>query len=392
MRRPAADVLGDAGVHRLDDAGGAAHVADLGRALHGALPVDEAGGVGKRAFGRCALQRGEGGGGEPVVVHLDAGAEPVEAARGELAGEVVHRVALGRLHVVVGVADDVGVGEPGGALGAGGVLAAAEPDRVAGRRHDDGLVDVERPAVVAGQPVHVRGVADDQELDALRLHRGAGAGEAVGVLGGGEAGVGFGTGFLGVRPGAGVLQHAGEAHRDMGAADVADRVPVADLGGGEHLLHLAAEGAELGGEAELGHHLQDDAGDLDVEPLADLAQRPVAVIALISCTKAMLRRRKARASPSAQRVALGDHLADAVEIGGGARDRVELAEQRRELHAQAVDLGELLDVDVGDDGADAMHRADQPLGLEPGQHPAHRRPADRELLASSSSESRAPGG
>ena len=95
----------------------------------------------------------------------------------------------------------------------------------------------------------------------------------------------------------------------------------------------------------------------------------------------MLRRRKARASPfGQQRVALGDHVADAVEVGGGARDRVELAEERGELHAQAVDLGELLDVDVGDDGSDAMHRADQPLGLEPGQHPADRRAADRELL------------
>ena len=33
-------------------------------------------------------------------------------------------MALGRLDVVVGIADDVGVGQPGGALGAGGVTAA----------------------------------------------------------------------------------------------------------------------------------------------------------------------------------------------------------------------------------------------------------------------------
>ena len=105
-----------------------AHVADLGRALDRALPVHEAGGVREAGVREVALQRGEGGGGEPVVVHLDAGAEPVEAALGEDAGEIVHRVALGRLHVVVGVADDVGVGQPGGALGAGGVLAAAVPD------------------------------------------------------------------------------------------------------------------------------------------------------------------------------------------------------------------------------------------------------------------------
>ena len=290
-------------------------------------------------------------------------------------------MALGRLHIVVGVADDVGVGQPGGALGAGGVLAAAEPDRVAGRRHDDGLVDVERPAVVAGQPVHVRRVADDQELDALRLHRGAGAGEAVGVLGGGEAGLGLGTGFLGVRPGAGVLQHAGEAHRDMGAADVPDRVPVADLGGGEHLLHLAAEGAELGGEAELGHHLQDDAGDLDVEPLADLAQRPVRGHRVDLLHEGHVEAQEG-AGVAARRSASHSAIMSRMRSrsAGVSGDRVELAEEGGELHAQAVDLGELLDVDVGDDGADAVHRADQALGLEPGQHPADRRAADRELL------------
>ena len=87
----------------------------------------------------------------------------------------------------------------------------------------------------------------------------------------------------------------------------------------------------------------------------------------------MLRREEGAgvAGCSAMRVALGDHRADAVEAGGRERHRVEPAEERRELHAQTVDLGELLDVDVGDDGADAVHRADQALGLEPGEHLAH---------------------
>ena len=44
---PGRDLLGDARVHRLDDAGGLAHVVDLGRALDRALPVDEAGRVGE---------------------------------------------------------------------------------------------------------------------------------------------------------------------------------------------------------------------------------------------------------------------------------------------------------------------------------------------------------
>ena len=39
------------------------------------------------------------------------------------------------------------------------------------RRHDHRLVDVERPAVVAGQPVHVGGVGDDQQVDTGLRHR-----------------------------------------------------------------------------------------------------------------------------------------------------------------------------------------------------------------------------
>jgi hypothetical protein len=39
----------------------------------------------------------------------------------------------------------------------------------------------------------------------------------------------------------------------LARADMADRVPVAGPGGGQHLGHLLAEGAELGRPPEAGH-------------------------------------------------------------------------------------------------------------------------------------------
>ena len=82
----------------------------------------------------------------------------------------------------------------------------------------------------------------------------------------------------------------------------------------------------------------------------------------------MLSAAKARGSRlSASGVAFGDHAADALDPGRGEGHRVEPAEERRELHAERVDLGERLDVDVGDDGADAVLGGDQALGLEAGE-------------------------
>ena len=66
------DLVDDALVHGLDDARGLAHIVDLGRALHRALPVDQRRGVDEAGIRQMLLQRGEGGGREPVIVHLDA--------------------------------------------------------------------------------------------------------------------------------------------------------------------------------------------------------------------------------------------------------------------------------------------------------------------------------
>src|SRR3546814_11550708 len=91
-------------------------------------------------------------------------------------------MALGRLHVIVGIADNVVLAEIGGEFRAIGILTSAIPDRLSSRRHDDALVDVEGPAVITRQPVHVRRIAADQHVDAPGLHGTAGLLEACFVL------------------------------------------------------------------------------------------------------------------------------------------------------------------------------------------------------------------
>ena len=104
-------------------------------------------------------------------------------------------------------------------------------------------------------------------------------------------------------------------------------------------------------------------------------------MALISAKKSMLSRANARWSGAwRQRIAARDQRPHAVEVLRRARDRREAADQHRQLQPQVIDLGELVDVDVGDDRADAVPRLDQPLRLEPRQHAADRRAADREFV------------
>ena len=180
------DLLEDALVHRRHDASGLAHVVELGRALDRTLPVHQRGRVAKPGVRQMALQRREGGGREVVVVHLDADREPVPAAFADDPRQQIHRMAFGGLHIMVRIADDVVVREIGGALRTVRVLAAAVPDRLAVAGHQHALMHVERPAIVAGQPVHVGRVADDQQLDPGPLHRGARLGQALGIFGAGE--------------------------------------------------------------------------------------------------------------------------------------------------------------------------------------------------------------
>ena len=73
-----------------------------------------------------------------------------------------------------------------GALGAVRVLAAAVPDRLAFDRDQHALMHIERPAVVAGQPVHVGRIGHDQQVDARLRHRGPCLGDARVVFRAGE--------------------------------------------------------------------------------------------------------------------------------------------------------------------------------------------------------------
>ncbi len=98
------------------------------------------------------------------------------------AGEVVHRMALGRLHEMVWVADDVVFREIGGAARAVTIHGAAPPDRLAFRADQHPLVHVEAPAVVARQPGHVRRVGNEEQLDAFACMAARVLGEARGVF------------------------------------------------------------------------------------------------------------------------------------------------------------------------------------------------------------------
>ena len=77
------DLVDDALVHRLDDAGRLAHIVDLGRAFHRALPVDQRRRIDEAGVRQMLLQRGESGGREPVIVHLDADGQLAPTAIGE---------------------------------------------------------------------------------------------------------------------------------------------------------------------------------------------------------------------------------------------------------------------------------------------------------------------
>ncbi len=183
LAQPRLHDLEDALVHALHDACRDAHVSQLLRALDRALPVHEAGGVLELCVRQLLHQRGEGAGGEPVVVHLHADAARRQPASGEVGGQHLHRMAHLGLHVVVRVADDIVGAHEDGAVGALRVLLAAEPERIARQPQHHALVDVERPAVIAGQPGHVGGVRDDDRLDAGPLHGGARFGDPRSELG-----------------------------------------------------------------------------------------------------------------------------------------------------------------------------------------------------------------
>ncbi len=89
---------------------------------------------------------------------------------------------LGGLHVVVRVADDVLVIHMDGAFGAIGVLGPSPPDRAVVMGDQNGLVRVEGPTVVSGEPRNVRRVCHNQHLDAVVFHGRSNLAQSLGVL------------------------------------------------------------------------------------------------------------------------------------------------------------------------------------------------------------------
>ena len=80
-------------------------------------------------------------------------------------------MAVGLLHQVFRVADDVLVLRPGSKPAAGSVHHAADPDRLGVlERHQHHLRCVERPAIVGGQIVLIADVGHDQQIEPVSLH------------------------------------------------------------------------------------------------------------------------------------------------------------------------------------------------------------------------------
>ena len=81
-------LVADHRVHPLDDPGGAAHIVDLGRGFHRALPVHQTGCIKKLRRCQPLLQRQKGRGGKVVIVHLKANAPAGKPARGDQLGKL----------------------------------------------------------------------------------------------------------------------------------------------------------------------------------------------------------------------------------------------------------------------------------------------------------------
>ena len=177
-------------MHRFHDAARDLHVFDLLPALDGTLPVHERQGILELCI-RQVLDEGlVGSCREVVIVHLDGDGALVPATLADDPGQVVHRMAFRGLNIMVRIADDVVVGEIGCALGAVGILAAAIPDRLAVGGHQHALMHIERPAIIARQPMHVGWIGDDQQIYPGSFHRFARLRETLGIFRSAEVEIG----------------------------------------------------------------------------------------------------------------------------------------------------------------------------------------------------------
>ena len=79
---------------------------------------------------------------EPIIVHLHTNATFGQAAIGQLRRQIAHRMALGRLHIVIRVTDDIGRLHKTGPQRALGILPSPIPNGSALQRQDHALVDI----------------------------------------------------------------------------------------------------------------------------------------------------------------------------------------------------------------------------------------------------------
>jgi len=137
------DLVDDALMHRGDDTAGATHVFEFRGALDGTFPVHQLARVDEVRLRQMRHERRMGRSGEPVIVELDADGSAFPPTILDKNRQKVHRMAIDRLHIMIGVADDVVVLQPGRAFRAVRVLGPAIPDRRALGRQQHALMHVE---------------------------------------------------------------------------------------------------------------------------------------------------------------------------------------------------------------------------------------------------------
>ena len=172
--------LFDAAVHGVGaDRACLAHQSQLGVGFHQPRPVHEIMVVGEARVREAGHQVGMAAGRVIVSVHLDADARVFPAALPDQVGELVIGMLDRLLHQPLGERNDVALGQAGRHARALGVLRPAEPDRpVLFQMNQHALRNVEGPAVIAGQPAHVRRILADDQVEAGLFHARLHAGEA----------------------------------------------------------------------------------------------------------------------------------------------------------------------------------------------------------------------
>ena len=109
------------------------------------------------------LQRGKSFRAEIVVIHFYANGHFLPAVgRNHLFGQIIHGMADRRLNIEIGIANQVIFLHINGAFRTINILPPPVPIGVAFQRQQHALVNVEAPAVITGQPGHVRWVRYDQ--------------------------------------------------------------------------------------------------------------------------------------------------------------------------------------------------------------------------------------